>query len=338
MAQPEVPKIPRLDQNLVRPIAVDRRELPRGFYRLISLDLITVLSALGVGYLYSLYLSGQNYFVLLISFLTIFLVASVFGLFLRKNASRRAIILVLEIGALLLPFYDRPYKIWSLAAIIIIIFFTWGEADSRRDIDNNIELRFIRCIRPFLEKATTAIVLAALVIYIPQWDAKNIFVSERVFGSVFDWASGLTGNFYPEFKLNSSVGALAESVARSQVENNPNLKLLSPGDKESAIQVAVPQIIDNFSRSFGTVLKTEQLVSDALYESFISLISKWREKFGNFFLIAWIISVFFLVRIFGVVYYLAVAALSFATYQILLALNVFSLVGETRTHETLEFS
>jgi len=327
-----------IKQNLIKQIPAERIPRPAGFYKLIVLDVLTVGGALGFGYLYKLYLGDKTTLTILTIGLGLFACLSALQVLLMKNFGRRFFVLALETILMLGFFYDSPANILLSAALCLIGFFSLGEIMSRREASNSLEMKFFRVMKPFFTKFMTGMVLALILLYIPQWNPENIFISEAAFNGFFGQTIKLVHSFYPEINFTSSIGDMAQDVARVSLRDQKEFIGLTPGIQSQVVTRTAEELITSWSSKVGMVIKETQSTSNVFYNLAVEGLNNLYKKFGGGLLTAWAIVAFLIIRGFGALFYWAVAGITFIVYQIFLVLDVVRIIGESRTHEVLEFS
>lgn len=328
-------KIPTL--NLVRQVNAESPTRKPGFYKPLVFDALTVVSAVVLGYMYRAYLLG-NYGLTPVLFAAgVFLIFSALQLFFTKYLWRRFLVLILQGGGIFLFFYNYDYRFIGVAAAFFLVLPFFGEILGRRELENSMEVRFFRTARPVLAKWTTALVVIAIIFYLPQWDAERSFVSKSNFQVFYDWAAGLAGSLYPNIKFDSSFGELAAGFAEFQLKKDPAFAGLPPYAKEQAVQETAQGVAERLSEALGSPLDAKAGVGDILYNFIVNLLGGWRERFGDLFLWAWGLAIFLMLRGFGAIFYWIVGFFAFVIYQILVASNFVHIIGETRTKEVIEW-
>ncbi len=324
-------------QNLIKQVNPDAPARRSGIYKPILMDALTVVSAFGVGYLYKQFLAGTMDYLLLLVVITAFSVLSVLSVLLTKGFEHRFWIIILEVAALLSLFYNYNLKLLGVAAALFFVFILWGDLLGRRELDNVLEVNFFRTTKPILKKLTTAFLLLFIVLYLPQLNEKTMFVSEANFRKFYDWAAGSVANFYPEINFSTSFEKFAEGIVRVELKDNPTFKNLVAANQELAVQQATGDLVKNLSKNLDMTIASDELTSDVFYNVIIKFLNNWRSRFGNFFDIGWAILVFLALRALGVIFYLIAGFISFLVYEVLLASNFIHILGETRTHEIIEY-
>lgn len=324
-------------QNLISRVKPDEPIRRPGIYKPVIMDILTVASALGVGYVYKQFLAGLADYFLLLAAITAFSVLSVLQVFFTKELGHRFWILILEAAALLSLFYGYDLKILGAGAVIVIAFTFWGEVLGHRELENSIEITFFRAAKPTLKKLTTALVLLFVILYTPQLNGKTVLIPETGFQSFYNWAAGLVTTFYPEINLSSSFKKLTEDVALLELKNSRPFLDLSPADQQSAIRQTAADLTTNLNKNFNTTLNGDEPASDAFYAMLVKLLNNWRGRFGYYFIIGWAVAIFLMFRALGVIFYIVAGLIAFLVYQILLASGFIYIFGETRTHEIIEY-
>lgn len=248
---------------------------------------------------------------------------------------RRTMIVALSVLGVVFFFWGPNLELLLAAAAVMLVFLSWGGIAMRSELENGLEIRFFKSIKPFLKKLTTGIIIAFILLYVPTWSPDNIFVSRDNFKGFFDWASGVVGGFYPDIKLNSTFAELAKGVANLQLKNNDTFQSLPPQAKETILQQTTDEVSAALGKSLGITINPQGPVSDAFYDFIIKFLTDWQVRYGNFFIVGWGIALFLTLRGFGTIFYWLAGFLSFVFYQILLASGVIHIQGETRTHESV---
>ncbi len=313
---------------------------PHGFYQSLALDALTVFAAALTGYFYRGFTNDLSWWTFLYAVLGFFFLAmcSVFQMLLLRNWERRVFILALEMAAIVGFFYTESWLSLLGIAAAGFLLFLWGEASSRRELKNDLEIRFFRTVRPQLSKLITGIVLMAILLYLPLWDAKKSFFSEETFGALFSWSAGLAQNFYPELTLDASVGEFARSVARLELSNQAEFSGLPSEVKEATLNQAEGLVLKSLEGTFKIALKKSDTMRHAAYGLVIDALAALQEKFRDTFLFIWAAAVFLFLRGFGVVTHVILSFSAAMLYQLFLGMNLIHIAGESRTQEVVEYS
>ena len=332
------------DKTLLSQVKTERVPLPRGFWKLISIDAVAVLAALLASRFYSLYISQGGNLVwlgicLAVSCTTLFL-----GLIFGANWKHRLIVIVLTVAAILIPFLGIPPQFLMSSSAVLLVFFIWAEASARRINENSLDTRFALLSHSFLAKAVTGIALAAVLLYLPNWDGSKIFISEGSFDSLFqstaNFVSGITASatFGATINLNSSVAELAKSIAKSQLMGNSAFKAMPPDQQDIQIALVTKGIIDNAGSSLGIPFTAETSVAKLFYRYIVKTLEDWRKKFGESFTVIWAITAFLLLRSVGALFVWAEVLLAYLVYELFFVLHWVQAVGENRVKEIVHFT
>lgn len=325
-------------QNLIKQVSAEKIERPRGFYVSIALDAVAVILAGTTGLFYANYLNYGWYWAWVLLPLLPLAVVSAFSLLLTRRLSRRLGVVALEVLAIFIFFLNLDLVFIISAAAATYGFLAWGEIAGRQEMENSMELKFLKIIRPQINKMITALVLLGVLLYLPQWDAQRSFFSQNGFDQLYTFASGFAGRLYPELNFNSSMEAFIRSFARLQLKADPGFFLLLAPAQDKIITEAAGKLTQSFGQGLGVQFTPQEPLSRVFYDFLLDKLKVWEERFGNQFLFAWAVVVFFLLRGLGALFYWLAAGLSFFLYELALALNWIHVVGESRTHETAEYS
>jgi len=326
------------DHNLVNQIRVNgfhwRNHVPLAF------EALAVIFALVFGYYYREFLHQNAWSPVVFTFFGLYMVFSGLLTFISHHFLRRLGLAALESLAFSAAFFfNRPISTLFLVWAIVFISLLWGISRAREDIATNVKIKFFHGFRLHINKLVTGLTLAVLILYLPQWNASNIFFSQGTVEKTFVPISGILSKLYPEIKISptSTVEGVAESVALSKLEQNQIFKSLSESARRAAVQEAVSSVLSSLQQSFGEGVNKNDSLPTALYKAIISGLMGWKDKLGNGFILVWAIIVFFLIRSLGAVTSWISLILAYLLYQLLLIAKILRIGEEHRTIETLEF-
>ncbi len=331
---------PATNENLIKPVSAERVVRPPGFWSGLIVDLIVILLACWSGYLYYRYLTtGGSFLVYAIIASSLLLVVSLFDTLLTKSFLRRIVIVIAEVAVMSLWFMTSGIMSFVLAVAGATAFFMlWGELQSRREMENGLEVQFFKIARYQLNKGITALVLFGVLSYLPLYSQEKIFLPENVFSSVYGWAAGVVNGMYPELKLTGNFNNFIGSITDLKVKASYDFEGLPDDAQKLILQELNTQTIKAIKDRINIDLSEDQPMHQIFYNYLKGVVKNWEGKFGEKFLAAWAVVVFFIMRSFGFILYLILSIISFFIYQILLATNFIHIVGESRIHEKLEYS
>lgn len=333
-----MPEIKKIAGNLIRATSAEKIIRPAGFYLSIALDAFVLGSAVLSGFFYRGYLRNDISVFWVVFFFFLFALASVFGMLLTKNLTRRLSVLGLATLGIAVFFYDLPFTFLAGSALAAFGFLVWGEMLSRGELQNTMNIKFFKAVRPQLNKLITAMAFLAVLLYLPQWSATGDLISPAAFERIYGFSARVTTLLYPELNLNSSVEAFSKSFAGFQLKTNLAFLQLLPAAKERAVTEATKQVLTRFTEWANVEVSPLDPLSSLFYKVFVKNLASWQEKLGDQLLFVWGIIIFFLVRGVGGILHLVVSGVAFFIYQSLIAANFIKVVGESRMHETLEYS
>ncbi len=327
-----------VSQNLIKQVSSERLNLPSAFWKMLALDALLIISAWWLGNSYANYIAGNGFGILLpFSAFVLFAIFSILATILIPNFRHRFFVLVLEIVAILVSFMNAPATAVEIVGGFLFVLLLWGIILARSEARNSLALRFFRIMHCELGKMLTAVSLAAIILYIPSWNQKNIFVSQNIFRGMYSSFAGVAHNFFPEYNMNGTVQDLAQSIAIAQLKANAGFGALPLSAKD----VAVGQIADAIVSGLKNVspeITADEPVANATYDAIVATLTNWKNKFGSAFLVAWGIIFFFIVRSIAAVLGLVINFLGFLVYEVLIALNIVRVSGESRTREFVELT
>ncbi len=326
------------NQNLIEQKKIPVEERPEGFWRMAVLDFASILSALLLGFSYFQYIAGVlSYWYLGGAFL-FFSAASIIQGFVTKSTTRRTVVIVVEAAAITVPFvFYGSVLIVLLAWFITFLFLLMGYFGCRAEIRNEVEVQFFKASRGMEGKLVTGILLAMVVLYIPQAQGSQLFMSEGNFAMVYGWAANFMGNFYPGASLNGSFVDFSQSLARAELANNTAFATLSPVEQASALAQTSAEFSATVAKATGAAPAPNESVSSVLYRYLVSIIVNLRAQFQDQFILAWIVLLFIILRTAAVLAVWGAQLVTLVVYEILLALNFMHIEEETQTKEIVVY-
>lgn len=325
-------------QNLVSRTQGIRVVRPGALYKSIALNVITVLGAFAFSYTYRGYLNGTYSITIPFLTLTFFCACSALCAILIKSFGERSVTLIFEAIGCIAFFYDQPMNILMPVALLLIIFFFWGEITSRQEVKELMHLRFYRVAKLQLKKVVTGIVIMVVILWVPQWETKDSFIPQDTFRAFFDLSGGVTKNFYPDLNFTGTFHDLIDSFIRSQLKADEAFNKLNEAAQQTLINQKTEQVVSDINTKSGTSIQPQDEANQAFYELLIATIKQWRNMYGIWFVILWGVGIFFAIQSVGIFFQLVAILVAFIFYQLLIAFNVAHITGETRTKETIEFS
>ncbi len=327
----------RPKQNLVKPISTEQIRTSGTFRKKLALDIFAVLSAFAVGYSYHLFLEGRWSLLPVVLSGLAFSVLSTLELFLTTPFKRRLFIIILQIVALLILFYQTPLYTLLLVTGFMFLLFLWGEFQARSLRNNMLRLRVFRVSRYQLHKVITALIFMMIILYLPQWDGTQIFLPERTFASIYGWGTGVAHSFYSEFDFSSSAQKLAESVLRLQVKDDPMFLRLPLAEQNKFIAERARELIAQISKNTGVPISPAENLHGALYRLIVSVLNEWHAQYGVWFVVGWAIAAFLIAQGIGVIVNWFAAGAAFLCIELLLAMDVLVIATESQVREMLDF-
>lgn len=307
-------------------------------WKLIVFDVIAVLLAAAAGYSCLLYFAGDIKLSFFVAIVAIFLMASFFTFLLAPGQRRRAISALPQILAFLAFFYATTPAVILSAFGVLVIFYSLAIQGTNAEMENSIKFRLFSLARGYMKKVFIGFALAAILLYLPQWDGGNVFVPQERFRQWYEGFANFSQSFYPRADLKADVGAFAEDIARSQLATNEQFNSLSAREQDMVVQRASQELISNTSKSIGLPLVPEMPLVDAFYEYILNFLNSLKTQFGDSFVAAWAVTLFVIVFSLGTLMIWALSIVSYLFFELLSAFNVVHTAGEPKTKEIVELS
>ncbi len=326
--------------NLANQVVPEKVTRPAGFWKSAAMDVLVVLSATGFSFLLFGFYAGRISWIWLLLGFTFLLLCSAFEWLLTPDRGRRFFVMLLSaLGLVSWFFMSEPFVFVASTAGVAFIFMFLGDMTARGRMANSVEFKFSQAIAPQMNRYLTGILLAAVLLYLPQWNAENSFLSRSAFHSLYNATAGFGEKYYlGEVKLTGNVSQFAKTFADYNFRSTPGYLALPLASRARAADEASGRIIEGFSQMIGQSIEPNEPMHAVFYNFMISKMNDWQDKFQSQFLFVWGVAVFFLLRGLAAVYYLLVIAIAFVVYQMLLGMNFIRVTGESCTREVVEYS
>jgi hypothetical protein len=325
----------------VRANSITRFPRAAAFYKILGLDILIILAAFFSSETFLDFLDGKLSFWLPVFSVAFLMAFSVFEVLMGKNFFRRSVVLILEIIAVILPFYLKnqslSYYYFLTAAVALIFFLFLGELQSRRSLDDNIRVRFFRVAKKELSKLTTALVLVFLIFYFPQANAqKSVALSQYFFDGIYGVSVKLANGLYPEINLSGSYGDFIKSMVDYQLSGDIRFETMPPAIQNQLRSQATAQLMSQISGRLGMSISAKDSLNEVFQTYFMKILNGWRTQYGVLFFGVWLLALFFSIRSVAVVFYWSVALVFYLIYEILIASDFLRLIPKNRIQEVVE--
>ncbi len=324
-------------ENFLNKVPLEKRILPRGAYKLIVLNGLTIASALGLSYTYHLFLNRLTGLSIVLIMFVLLVIFSSFETILTKSVRRRALLILVEIFALFAFFYTLPLKFLLLAVGSAAFFIILGEIQGRREASQVLKPSYFRVSRVTGTKIMTGLILVAIFMYFPKIQNADQIIPQETFGSLFNWSAGTMKRLYPEIQFQGTIDNLLETLARYEIKKNSLYYEMPIPAQELLKQSLIQERKKQFEGWLGlkTQLAGGDEVKNVLYNFTELKAKKIRDEHFQEFSVAWAILLFLIGKGIGLILIPIISILIFFIIQIFLAANFVFVAGETRTKESL---
>lgn len=309
-----------------------------GFWRAAVLDLLSILSAFFFGYAYFRYVTtGLSLWYLAVLFL-VFAALSALQIFLGKSVGRRTLVVIAEGIGIVAPFvfYDNLTTVVVAGVVVVVLLFA-GYLWSRTAMQNAMEVQFFGATRNATGKVVSAILLAMLILYIPQAQGAGLFMPQGDFNVLFNWTAGLMSNFYPGIPFTDSFGNFATAYVTTRLQSEPSFTSLSSAQQSAEISQATTALSASVAQATGKAPTADEPVSNVAYNYLVAIIAALKTKLQDQFVIWWIVILFIILRTVGVLAVWISQLASLVVYEVLLASGFMRIEESTQTKETVVY-
>ncbi len=312
--------------------------MPRGFWKLIALELIALGLTAWMGRWLAGYLHGGIALAWLLPVAGATFIAHAFASVFNPLRPRRIIVALLQIIVFLLAYLSLggvPLSLASWAAAAVLVFSVWGDEALWAELQNRLRLSFISLAHRKIARALTGYLLAGIILSMPAWQDQPLPIPESQFRSFYESSVRMAGVLFPGVKLDATVGAFAESVIRKQVQGNGGFEAL-PGDvRDAQIRQAAETMIRDASKNLDIPIEHSMRLADVFYVYLAKSMATWKSRLGGSFTLIWAMCVFIFLRGLGTLLVWAAALAGGLCYGIMIAFGYASVAGESAVREKL---
>ncbi len=302
------------------------------------LDAAAVLAAAGFGFSYYGYLTHGYPVMILLGMMTLFAAVFALEVFIAEGVRHALVIALLEALAAVAFFWHVDWRVLLVTGGVMFAFLAWGHFSGRHRIENSIAIPFLGATDTALGKFTTGALIFMILIYAPKVSGNPLVVSEKSFGTFFDWAANVVNDFYPSVSLHGTFGSFSESIARMELANNPNFQNLSPDAQNAVVSQQTKQFEATFLGSASSTVASSSSASDAFYNVLQGMASAWQSEAGGWFVVGWIAVMFIALRSIGVVFNWIAQFVTLMGYELLLATGFMKVHEEEHVREVIALS
>lgn len=223
-------------------------------------------------------------------------------------------------------------------AVVFSFFLYWGERESRGEMENALKFKFFKFVKPMLSKLASALVLLGVLLSLPKVQNNEYFFDSKSILDISGWTAALTQKIYPDFKKEDTIDSIAKKLAESQLKSDPNFEKLSVAGREMAVDKAAGEILNNFTAQSGVEIENNGTFQSAIFHFITTKLKGWHNAAPTTFLFVWAALLFFIFRGFGTIAVVFVGGIAYVLLELLFSMNIVHLTGESRIHESVEFS
>lgn len=313
-----------------------------------SISKIIVLAALGIifsfffGYFLKLFIFESRTVFLLASFssLLFFLTIFLLGAFFVKSRTKTGQIILLESLAFLAAFYDQLSTNVAIGVLASFLILLWANYSGRLELENTLKIRFWRVGKKVLPKAIAALALFVGVAYVSIGGVsgeKDFFISQSVFEKMLSPVINMkiVQNFLPGFDSSLPTGELIKNLAKSQIEQNSQMKLLPEAVKKQLINQTAKELEKKFSDFLGVPINPKTKTSEALYQAMVNKFAALPENIKTAVPVGVAVLIFLTIISLSLPIRWLASILAYFAYEICLALGFSVIMLEGRSREII---
>ena len=227
--------------------------------------------------------------------------------------------------------------------IIAILFFAGAYARGQKELGEMLKIRFFSVVRTVVPLVTMGIVvLTGTALYgaianQPLADAASLLMPRSLFQTLLIKSSGLLAPaFGTTVDFSLSVRQItAQAVDTAVAQSGIPAASITPAMREQLTQKYLPEFEAKFETIIGGPVNLDEPVSQALYDGLVARLNALEGNTKVVTLVAIIILLALTLLAFIPFVHIAVGAVGFLVYQLLLAAGFGVIVYETQSKEVI---
>lgn len=294
-------------------------------WKIVVIGIFGVILAGICGYFLEMVLNGALNLMPLLIFATGFFTIFLLQVFFIKSFYIANIMVLLESVAMTVPFIAKFSLGLLIAWFLLLIFWIVVIRHGRKELDNQIKIKFLRVERSVIPHALSAFALFIAIVTV--W-VNGTFLTKERFQILIRPAQPILRTFLSEnFSFNMTVAKFAESVLESKA--GINIEALPVAAKDLAINQVLNQFRDQYKLSF----RDSDTISDAVYDYTMSWLNKIPESIRIALPISAFLLVFLTVKGIAMLLRWVIVFFAYILYEVALAFGLARKSLESRSRE-----
>lgn len=213
-----------------------------------------------------------------------------------------------------------------VAAAAVVAYISYGIA-----VRSYETLHTFTVLRKYTSVLASGVVVALIVLYGAAVSRGSALLPQGILANAADSAARFVPTFVPSLAPASgttaiSVQDLVTASVRSQLENDPRYKVLSPSEQAKALSAGVAQATASFTKQLGVANASPSSSVGTIAQGAVSsILERFHDRYGIYFTIAWLLGAFFIARSAAFLVTLIIAGLAWATVSAAVALGVLQI-------------
>lgn len=271
----------------------------------------------------------------------LFLGVALLDAFFVKSTAIRTVMLAVEMGACLAPFYGEMSVGFLVAAAASYVILLGAHRAGRNELAELVHVKFFRIAHVVLPKAIVALaIVAAAAYYGFARDALargnvGALITETQFAAFSRPVTSLAHFFMPGVTPSSTTRDVIQAIANSELSGNPALQALPEHAKKQMLTQAAQSVEKQIAGVVGDSLDLGGDIAHTLYTFMEKKLQEAPESTRG--TVAMAVAVLLALAIAGLMWpiRLLVAAVAFLLYEMCIALGFASITLETRSREII---
>lgn len=195
-------------------------------------------------------------------------------------------------------------------------------------------------VQRYASLLATGVIVALIVLYGAAVSRGSALLPQGVLAAAADRAARFVPTLVPGVAPSGtstvSVYDLALASAKAQLSDDPRYLALGPAEQARMLAEAAQGAAQSFARQFGGGTASSS-IGTAVQGTASTLLAGFRDRYGWYFTIAWLLGAFFIARSAAIVLTLAVSALAWLTVTAALAAGLLRIEAIPSVRERITF-
>ena len=251
--------------------------------------------------------------------------------FFVKSFQIGALIVFLGTLALVGMFYQSISLLLAAAGLVTFLIFLGALGAGQAEIKNVLKIRFSRVAKTAISRASTALALFAVVLFMSSINLTNTEFSRKALDLLVKPAGPIVGSILgiKNFSIDRPLGEVISQALPQEIQGLP------PALKTQATNEVIKKLEQTISGFVSVGIKSSDTLADIIYNATFAKLALLPKMIQNLILVGLGLLLFLTIKSMLFFVNFVVWGIAFVLYKLLFLLGFFHVTLEGRAKETI---